>query len=62
MLFSEDPPAHEESGQLNYKAVLELAADVAKGMLHLHALNVVHGDLKVSSGGRLGLRLHHALQ
>ena len=35
---------------LNYKAVLDIAADVAKGMLHLHSLNVVHGDLKVRAG------------
>jgi serine/threonine protein kinase len=31
----------------NYMAVLEIASDVAKGMLHLHTQNVVHSDLKV---------------
>lgn len=28
---------------LNYKAILDTAADIAKAMLHLHALNVLHG-------------------
>ena len=32
---------------LNYCAVLDIAADVAKAMLHLHSLNVLHADLKV---------------
>ncbi len=36
---------------LNYPAVLEVAADVAKAMLHLHSLNVLHGDLKVRGVG-----------
>ena len=31
---------------LNYAAILETAADVAKAMLHLHARHVVHSDLK----------------
>ena len=32
---------------VNYVAVLETASEVAKGMLHLHSLNILHGDLKV---------------
>ena len=32
---------------LNYGAVLDTAADVARAMAHLHSLNVIHGDLKV---------------
>ncbi len=28
-------------------AVLEVALDIARGMLHLHAQNVIHSDLKV---------------
>ena len=35
-------------GRPNYAAVLETAADVAKGMLHLHACGIVHSDLKAS--------------
>lgn len=35
-------------GRPNYTAVLETAADVAKGMLHLHACGIVHSDLKAS--------------
>ena len=31
----------------NYGAMLETAADIAKGMLHLHANEVLHSDLKV---------------
>lgn len=38
-----------DGGSLNYRAVLEIAADVAKGMLHLHSLNIIHSDLKVSA-------------
>jgi serine/threonine protein kinase len=33
-------------GGLNYKAVLDTAADVARAMLHLHQQQVVHADLK----------------
>ncbi|GAX83029.1 hypothetical protein CEUSTIGMA_g10456.t1 [Chlamydomonas eustigma] len=33
----------------NYLAVLEIASDVAKGMLHLHAQNVIHSDLKAGN-------------
>ena len=36
-----------EDGSLNYPAVLETAADIAKGMAQLHSLNIVHSDLKV---------------
>ncbi|KAL6760519.1 kinase-like domain-containing protein [Haematococcus lacustris] len=41
---------------LNYRAVLDTALDVAKAMLHLHSLNVLHADLKarnvmMKSGG-----------
>jgi serine/threonine protein kinase len=36
------------NGGVNYLAVLDTAADVCKGMLQLHALNVIHSDLKVS--------------
>lgn len=35
---------------LNYGAVLETATDIAKGMRHLHANEVLHSDLKVSIG------------
>ena len=34
---------------LDYCSVLDTAADIAKGMLHLHVLNIIHGDLKVRS-------------
>jgi serine/threonine protein kinase len=34
-------------GTLNYKAVLETAADMARGMAHLHSNNILHSDLKV---------------
>ena len=40
-------PAGDE---VDYDAVLETVAEVAKGMLHLHSLNILHGDLKVSWG------------
>ena len=32
---------------LNYHAILDTALDVAKAMCHLHAMNVLHSDLKV---------------
>jgi len=32
-------------GVINYLAILETAADVAKAMVHLHSLNVLHSDL-----------------
>ncbi len=43
--------------QLNYPGMLDVAGGIAKGMLHLHKLNILHGDLKApnvmlrSSGG-----------
>ena len=50
---------HPPDEGLNYAALLETAADVAKGMLHLHANMVLHSDLKagnvmLKSGGRDG--------
>jgi serine/threonine protein kinase len=41
---------------INYRAILDTALDVAKAMLHLHSLNVLHADLKarnvmLKSGG-----------
>ena len=33
--------------EVNYSAVLDTAIDIAKGMCHLHSLNIIHGDLKV---------------
>ncbi|GAX77879.1 hypothetical protein CEUSTIGMA_g5321.t1 [Chlamydomonas eustigma] len=45
-----------DSGRLNRLAVLEVASDIARGMLHLHTQNIVHSDLKshnvmLTSGG-----------
>ncbi|KAG1673652.1 hypothetical protein FOA52_013316 [Chlamydomonas sp. UWO 241] len=34
---------------LNYAAILETAADISKGMLHLHVNNILHADLKASN-------------
>ena len=34
-------------GRVNYRAVLETALDIARGMMQLHALDLVHSDLKV---------------
>ncbi len=41
---------------VDYQAVLETAIDVARGMTHLHAHNIIHADLKVrlQEGGRVG--------
>jgi len=39
------PPTADNA--LNYAAILDTAADVAKAMLHLHRHQVVHSDLKV---------------
>lgn len=33
--------------ELDFCSVLDTAADIAKGVEHLHSLNIVHGDLKV---------------
>jgi serine/threonine protein kinase len=51
-VFFDDPQDRDAEGAMtapssNYLAVLEIASDVAKGMLHLHAQNVIHSDLKV---------------
>ena len=37
------------NGSVNYLAVLETAADVARGMDHLHSQGILHADLKVES-------------
>ena len=37
------------NGEINYRAVLDTACDVARGMLHLHELNIVHSDLKAGN-------------
>ena len=39
----------DEDGNLDYAFVLETAADVAKGMLHLHKNNICHNDLKAQN-------------
>lgn len=36
---------------LNYHAVLDMALDIAKAMLHLHRQSILHSDLKVREGG-----------
>ncbi len=38
--------AAHTGGSLNLAAMLETAADVAKAMVHMHAANVLHSDLK----------------
>eukprot|EP00775_Hariotina_reticulata_P009645 gene9645-9805_t len=38
---------YSSGGALNYGAILDTAADVAKAMLHLHCHQVIHSDLKV---------------
>ena len=47
------PPPPAATG-LNYPAILDTAADVAKALLHLHFNDVLHGDLKVDRGGQKG--------
>jgi len=37
--------SHQSSG-IDYKALLEAAADVARAMIHLHSLNILHNDIK----------------
>ena len=37
------------NGEINYRAVLDTACDVARGMLHLHELNIIHSDLKAGN-------------
>ncbi|GAX78336.1 hypothetical protein CEUSTIGMA_g5778.t1 [Chlamydomonas eustigma] len=34
---------------VNYRAVLDVALDVARGMAHLHSMGLVHSDLKASN-------------
>ncbi|KAJ9524730.1 hypothetical protein QJQ45_024366 [Haematococcus lacustris] len=51
-----DEGAFMGANGLNYHAVLDTGLDVAKAMLHLHSLNVLHADLKarnvmLKSGG-----------
>ena len=40
----------DATGPIDYLSVLETAADIARGMAHLHACNIVHLDLKVWGG------------
>ena len=35
------------SSTLNFHAILDTSLDIAKAMVHLHAMNVLHSDLKV---------------
>ncbi len=37
---------------VRFQCVLETAADICKGMVHLHTLNVLHCDLKASVMGK----------
>ena len=37
---------HPPNQPVNYRAILEVAIDIAKGMLHLHSCNIIHADLK----------------
>ncbi|GFR47439.1 hypothetical protein Agub_g9162 [Astrephomene gubernaculifera] len=41
-----DQHAFMQGGSLNLAAMLETAADIAKAMVHMHAANVLHSDLK----------------
>ena len=51
-------PATAAAGPIDYLSVLETAADIARGMAHLHACNIVHLDLKVRAcGAHIGCRL-----
>lgn len=58
---SVSPSPHPCSTGLNYRAILDTALDVAKAMCHLHAMNVLHSDLKArnvmlkSSGDSRGI-------
>ncbi len=36
-------------GRVNYLGMLDLAIGIASGMLHLHKLNILHGDLKAQN-------------
>jgi len=37
---------NSSTGRLEPSTVLKLAGDVARGMLHIHSMQIVHGDLK----------------
>ena len=58
--YSEDDSLHMFQGAFligkdaNYRAILETALDIAKGMLQLHKLDLVHSDLKVRTSHRNG--------
>ena len=39
----------DKSGTLMLANLIETAADIAKGMLHLHKNNVCHNDLKAAN-------------
>ncbi|GAX74177.1 hypothetical protein CEUSTIGMA_g1626.t1 [Chlamydomonas eustigma] len=41
-----DQGAFMSSSNLNYCAILDTALDISKAMCHLHAMNVLHSDLK----------------
>ena len=36
-------------GCVNYLGMLDLAIGIARGMMHLHKLNILHGDLKAQN-------------
>eukprot|EP00951_Prasinocladus_malaysianus_P022746 scaffold191589_cov45-Prasinocladus_malaysianus.AAC.2 len=38
--------ADSKTGLMDPTALLKLAGDVARGMLHIHSMQIVHGDLK----------------
>ena len=48
-IFSIHQPVHHAGTGLNYAAILDTALDIAKAMLHLHAADILHGDLKVGA-------------
>ena len=39
----------DASGAFRYANLIETAADIAKGMLHLHKNNICHNDLKAAN-------------
>lgn len=42
-------PSGSGGGDVNYRAVLDTAVDIATAMVHLHGRNVLHADLKVAA-------------
>lgn len=46
-----------KNGKPDYAAVLDTAVEIASGMVHLHASNIVHADLKVG-GDRFATLIH----